>query len=347
MNQYPYPPYGPGPGTPAPQPVQAPCPPPFAVRQPRDPRLTGASKTLNRMCLLVLLQTAASFVWTLLFEFILLAAHVDFISSPMAFQWLSTVLVPLSTALPFFVYLLIERADLSQYLRFERVGFGMALLWVMAGLAVCLLGNFPAIAVQDFFSRFGYEPTEMGFGEKTLPLFILELLSTAVLVPVMEEFAFRGVLLSALRKYGVGFAITASALVFSLVHLDFSNVVFALIAGLVFGFLYVKTGNLWISILIHAFNNAIAVIGNYEEFLFPPDLIGLLENLIMFVPLGLGLIALIILIACRRRDLLRLADRQETPAPLTGGEAAASIVRAPLLWVVVATMAAYTVTLFL
>ncbi len=321
-----------------------PIAPPFAVKPPRDPRLTGATKTLNLMCLLVLFQTAASFVWTFLFQSLLLAAHVNLLTDPLAYQLLTGALVPLSTALPFFFYLL-AKGNPAECLRFEKVGFSTALLCVLAGLALCMLGNFPAFAIQDFFGNFGYEPAQdVAAGQESWLMLALEIFSTAIVVPVMEEFAFRGVLLSSLRRYGSGFAIAASALVFSLVHLDFSSVVFALICGLVFGFLYVRTNNLWITISIHALNNLLAVLGSYGEFLFG-DGAEVFEILTMTVPLLLGALAMLLLILFRR-GLFRLPGVWDGQS-LTAGESAGAIVRAPLLWVIVSFMALYTVSLFI
>lgn len=345
----PAPDFSPGFSQPYPQPVYAQpvsVAPPFALRQDKNPRLTGASRTLNRLCLVVLLQTAAAFLLEMPLMALFFSQGINIMTDPMAFQWFTTAMVPLSTALPFFIYLRLGQKDVTDYLKFEKVGVVTALLCVLGGLALCLLGNFPAFAIQEFFGSFGYEPASSTSEEsRSMAMFILEMLSTAVLVPVMEEFAFRGVLLSALRKYGAGFAIFASAFVFSLVHLDFSNVVFAFIAGLVFGFLYVKTGNLWISIVIHALNNGIAVAGRYGEFLFGGAMAEAFNDLSLLIPIAVGLVALILLVIFQREKLFRRSG-EKMPLCLSGGEAAAAVVRAPLLWVIVAFMAAYTTTLF-
>ncbi len=323
-------------------------PPPYAVGHRRDPRLSGAAKTMNRMCLVVLLQTVAAFLIEIPLITALTVSGVDIFSDKVAYQLFSAAMVPLSTAMPFFVYLLIGHKDAASYLKFEKVGFVTSVLCVLAGLSICLLGNLPAMLVQTFFGNFGYEPAEViGGGESWLVL-ILEFLTTAVVVPVMEEFAFRGVLLSALRKHGTGFAIVASALIFSLVHMDFSNVVFAFVAGLVFGCLYVRTGNLWITVCIHFLNNGIAVIGSYEDFLFG-NMAGLIDVLLLWVPIGIGIIALIFLCLSKsKRSWLfrRVPAGNGASAALRGGEGALAVVRAPLFWVIVAIMAAYTTSLF-
>ena len=321
--------------------------PPFALRQEKDPAVKQASKTLNRLCFVMLMQVAVGALLSYILMMVTVFWMNDVLYSDMGFQWLNTALVPLSTALPFLVYLRIGHKDTTEYLRFEKVGFFTALLCVLAGLGLCLLGNYPAFAIQDFFSQFGYEPTASfaPAGRQTMQMFALELFSTAMLVPVMEEFAFRGVLLSALRKYGGGFAVIASALVFAFAHGDFSNVVFAFFAGLVFGFLYVRTGNLWISVCIHALNNGIAVLGSYSDFLFGKSAEYLIQDLTMVIPLALGGLALLLLLLFRREALQRKPQPDGACVLSTGGSVAA-IVRAPLFWVLFSFVVFYTANLF-
>ena len=321
-------------------------PPPFALRQEKNPAVKNASRTLNRLCFVMLMQIAVGVIISTMLMMLSVFQFRDVLSSDMGYEWLNTALVPLSTALPFLVYLKIGRKDTADYLRFEKVGFFTALLCVLAGLALCLLGNYPAFAIQDFFSQFGYEPSSViaQSGKQTVPMFVLEMLSTAVLVPVMEEFAFRGVLLSALRKHGAGFAIVVSALVFAFAHGDFANVVFAFTAGLVFGFLYVRTGNLWVSICIHALNNGIAVLETYSGFLFGERAELAVQELTMTIPIALGMFALLLLLLFRRKALSR--KEQEGAPALSAGEAAAATVRAPLFWVLFSFVVFYTANLF-
>ena len=314
----------------------------------RDPRQKGATRTMNRMCLLLLAQFALSLFWQFPLQMLLALVGVDIFQNSLGYQWLSGVLVPLATALPFVAYLAFRKDDPADYLKFEKVGFSGGLLCVLGGLAVTLLGNYPATFVSNFFGSFGYESASsyVGGGE-SLQVVLLDIAITAVLVPFMEEFAFRGVVLSALRKYGIGFSIVASALIFGMAHMDFSTVVFAFVAGLVFGFLYAKTNNLWLPVIIHSLNNLIAVLGSHGEFLFG-DMAYFVNNLLMLVPLGVGLVALVLLLVFKRGMFIGLrSPRYDGPAqPLGAGESAASIVRAPMFWVVVGLMALYTLSLF-
>jgi len=83
-----------------------------------------------------------------------------------------------------------------------------------------------------------------------------------VLVPsVFEELLFRGVILSGLRKrYGDGWAIAISAALFGVVHFEVAAVVYATLAGLVLGWIRVRTGSLFTTIAIHAAVNAVPLL---------------------------------------------------------------------------------------
>lgn len=317
-----------------------------------DLQRKAAAKTFNRGSLLVLLMTAAAVVFEVPLMLLATFSGVDINRDEMAYQLLVTAMVPLSTALPFVLYLLFGHKDVRGYLRFEKVGFPFFLGLVLAGLGVCLLANYPAFLLQDFLGSFGYESASQSVtNHDSLPVFIVEILSTAVLVPVMEELAFRGVVFSSLRPFGTGFAVVGSAMIFALAHLDLSTVIFAFVAGLVFGYVYARTENLWVSICIHALNNGLAVFGEYAEFLFPnagEETLQLLDQLQMDVPVAVGVVAVVFLLLFARKKLLGPWPRhsEDDGQPMDAGRSLGAYVRAPMFWVLVAAMAAFTASLF-
>jgi hypothetical protein len=89
------------------------------------------------------------------------------------------------------------------------------------------------------------------------------LIAVASLLPALcEELAFRGGLLSALAGRGSpARAITLSAVVFAVFHLDPVRLPAVLLLGIAFGWLAWRTGSLWPSVLAHALNNGAAVAG--------------------------------------------------------------------------------------
>ena len=339
---------------PQPQPVYQPVAvpvyaPPFAVGVDRRPQRTLASKAINRVGLVSFMQTVLSFLIATPLVFLSMAVGVNVYADSLAFQLLNAVSVPLCTALPFFIYLRMGKKDVTEYLKFEHVGFGVGLLFVLGGLGVSLLANYPAVLIQNFLAEFGYTPGDSASiapAVTSIPLLVAEFLTTAVLVPVMEEFAFRGVLLSALKRFGPGLSITVSAYIFALAHLDLSGVVFAFIAGLVFGAIYYYTENLWLSIFIHALNNGLAVLGHSLQDLLQLDKItvGLLLGTL---PMAIGLIAALVLIVLlgTRRVTLR-NQRAAAAIPVSAGDSFVALLRAPMVWVLFAMMLAYTVSRF-
>jgi membrane protease YdiL (CAAX protease family) len=92
--------------------------------------------------------------------------------------------------------------------------------------------------------------------------FVITFISVALLAPFFEELYFRGLLHRWFRaRWSMWPAIIASSFVFGLAHFDSAGVaVSSLILGIVMAYTYEKTGSLWISIAIHAFNNGLGII---------------------------------------------------------------------------------------
>lgn len=94
---------------------------------------------------------------------------------------------------------------------------------------------------------------------------LVSVLVIAVLPGVCEELVVRGVLLPSLARSlggarGAWLAILASALLFGAIHLDPYRLSFTVALGAVFGFLRLRTGSLWPSVLAHAGLNTLTFV---------------------------------------------------------------------------------------
>ena len=99
---------------------------------------------------------------------------------------------------------------------------------------------------------------------------IINILLMALLPAVAEELTFRGVLQrliqtqtnEAINREGkrVHLAIWCTAILFSAIHMQFYGFLPRMLMGALFGYALVWTGSLWIPILMHFTNNAMAVI---------------------------------------------------------------------------------------
>ncbi len=91
----------------------------------------------------------------------------------------------------------------------------------------------------------------------------LYFVSVAILPALVEEWAFRGVVLRALLPYGRTFAVFFSSALFGLMHLDPAQSVFAFAFAVVLALVYASTGSLWMCVFLHAVNNAISFLAGY------------------------------------------------------------------------------------
>lgn len=79
----------------------------------------------------------------------------------------------------------------------------------------------------------------------------LHLLGTMVLPAVLEEIAFRGILLEEYRSYGSFWAILTSSLMFAMLHLDAGNLVYYLFMGIVLGVITLATESIFPAMILH------------------------------------------------------------------------------------------------
>lgn len=90
----------------------------------------------------------------------------------------------------------------------------------------------------------------------------LGVLSITLLAPILEELLFRGAiqgrLQTMIQKPWV--AIIASSLIFGVVHMNPAQIPFAFLLGIMFGWLYYRTGSLLPGIIGHVLNNSAAAI---------------------------------------------------------------------------------------
>lgn len=112
--------------------------------------------------------------------------------------------------------------------------------------------------------------TEQFLSVTTFDGLIINILLMALLPAVAEELTFRGVLQrliqtqtnEAINREGkrVHLAIWCTAILFSAIHMQFYGFLPRMLMGALFGYALVWTGSLWIPILMHFTNNAMAVI---------------------------------------------------------------------------------------
>ncbi len=135
------------------------------------------------------------------------------------------------------------------------------LLLIVIAFGGCMLANYISSVILAVFEGFGVYSTYSSIEDpKTTGEIITLFLSIAVIPPLIEELALRGVVMSNLRRYGNAFAIIASAFMFGIFHGTAAQILFAFLCGLFFGYITIATESIWPAIIVHAINNSLSCI---------------------------------------------------------------------------------------
>lgn len=202
--------------------------------------------------------------------------------------------------LPFiFVWCLMRRYDSTYF----NIPFGKprknshVLLLILAGMGFCYMGNIITGYLTAIFQSFGIDfvSTEAAASLTDAPDtpigFVLNLIYVAVFPAFFEEIAFRGVIMQPLRKYGDWFAIGISAVIFGLIHGNMTQMPFAIFAGIALGYVFIVTGSIWPSVIIHFFNNSLALVCNEMLSRLPEERAMLFSAVLVYGIIALGVIA--------------------------------------------------------
>ncbi len=200
--------------------------------------------------------------------------------------------------------LLLSRQGFNPLAPAKRVHAGVGALGYLGAVGICMLANVITSILLSILSDYGIEAAPAPQLMENTPIsFVLNLVVLAVLPALLEELVFRGCVLRLLRPYGDWFAVVISAVLFGLMHGNLRQIPFAIIVGLVLGWLYVVTENIWLPMLVHFTNNAISVVAEYLSFSLSSDASASLYSMVIVRLIGVGLVAVALLLGCYWRRL--------------------------------------------
>ena len=186
-------------------------------------------------------------------------------------DWTNTTSIPMflmqifcaviASFIPGLFYFLISKKRIADTILVKPIKASYLIPIVFMGMAVAMVANIAADIVNNNFGIFNLKNTvSMDSSSQSVTSNILYIISTALVPAFSEEFAFRGIVMGSLRKYGDAFAIITSAVMFGLMHGNIVQIPFAFILGLIFGYAACKTNSIVPAIIIHFINNFYAVI---------------------------------------------------------------------------------------
>lgn len=124
------------------------------------------------------------------------------------------------------------------------------------------------------------------------------LLVLSVLPAIFEEFAFRGVVMGALKKHGRTVAIIGSSALFGLMHGNLVQIPFAFALGCVFAYIDLLCDSIWPSVIVHFLNNFTAGVVDLVSVGGNDLVTAIVSSLIIFAFAAAGAVAFVWL--CRK-----------------------------------------------
>lgn len=123
------------------------------------------------------------------------------------------------------------------------------------------------------------------------------ILLVCVLAPIVEELLFRGLIIKKMLVHGRFAALVLSAAIFGLVHGTISQIPYALALGLVLGYVYIRFGNIYLNMGLHAVMNFIGGV----LYLFVED-VPYIDYIYTGVVIAL-ILGAIVIVVLKRRDI--------------------------------------------
>lgn len=269
---------------------------------PEEKRYRG---TVNRIAFSLLVFYGAFNVYSVIMNFIvpLFTDRMSAVAGRVTYELIYGVLYAAVFVLPaFFYYYISKKASPAPF----DATFTLPRetpLYIFVGLAIISAAGYLNSLLLEVFD-YGTFTDEMLFeSDITLNYQVVLMLFTLAIVPgFVEELLFRGVILNNLLPFGRTTAVFASALLFGIMHQNAGQFLYATVAGLVFGYIYVHTRSLWCCVLMHFCNNFLSLVHTVLLERLPensamPLLFGM--ELVVFF---LGIAAAVYLIFCKRED---------------------------------------------
>lgn len=145
------------------------------------------------------------------------------------------------------IYMAIMRVNIKNDMMYHKISLKDAFVSLLTGYLmlpmVLFINN-----ISMLFSNNYLDQSSQGL--LAYP-YIVQVILMAVIPPLVEEFAFRGLFYGTYRKNGILKAALMSGLIFGMFHLNINQFCYAFVIGIVFAFMVEATGSIWSSVIAH------------------------------------------------------------------------------------------------
>lgn len=177
-----------------------------------------------------------------------------------------------------------------------------SIAFVLVCTLALILGS---AAIRFVLEEFGVPRSDMILMRRIFPDIspaenpMFSLAAYAITPAIIEEFIFRGIIISEYRSGGRICAVVVSSLLFAFLHSGFENFILAFFIGVMLAFAVYVTGSIWSAVLIRFSYNLYSVY-------FETQLFTVLDRpknnvFMIFIFVGLFLVSLIFLLGCAEK----------------------------------------------
>ena len=211
--------------------------------------------------------------------------------------------------LAFFLYwLILQMVPKAQQNWAHPMGVGRFLGWFVICMGGVYFGNLIGQFLMTVVSVVTGEPMVNQVEEMILDMSLWAvILSAVIMAPIMEELVFRKFVLDRLAGYGPAVSMFVSALVFGLAHGNFYQFFYAFLLGLIFAYIYLRTGKVRYSMLLHMMINfcgsviPILLMRVADE----SEVAAILASVTQLAFMGLFMLGGLILLICQWKEIKR------------------------------------------
>ena len=180
-------------------------------------------------------------------------------------------------------------------MKFKKVNPWLAILGGVVAIAFLYLSSNLVTCLDELLRLTGYSKSaSMPFEINTIGNLFIGVLVLALAPAFIEEMLFRGMLLnglldgkSSMKKKII--ALIIAALAFACIHQSMQQFAYPFMCAILFGAVYLFTGNIWYSIIMHFCSNAMVVVSNYVNSLSTTVVEPVINIDFGFVMVSLGL----------------------------------------------------------
>lgn len=158
--------------------------------------------------------------------------------------------------------------DTFKDFQYKKVSGKVIACAIALGFIVFFLNGYISSLFAYIIELLGYETvptsgTSTG-NDYTWVYFIVSVICSCLLPAICEETAHRGMLLTGLKRYGVGKAIIISGLLFGLIHLNINQFFYATIIGWLLGALTIMSNSIYPAMIVHFMNNFLSTCAEFS-----------------------------------------------------------------------------------